>query len=51
MIRPVTLVWVGLAAIVAVSLFLVKYKVQGLDEQMATLDAEKRATQEAIHVL
>lgn len=51
MIRPVTLVWVGLAAIVAVSLFFVKYKVQGLDEQMATLDAEKRATQEAIHVL
>ena len=51
MIRPVTLVWIGLAAVVAVSLFLVKYKVQDLDEQLADLEAEKRATQEAIHVL
>ena len=38
MIRPVVLVWIGLAAVVAVSLFLVKYKVQDLDEQLATIE-------------
>ena len=51
MIRPVALVWIGLAAVVAVSLFLVKYKVQDLDEQLAKLEAKKITTQESIHVL
>jgi len=51
MIRPVTLVWIGLAAVIAISLFLVKYKVQDLDDQLAALETEKRKTQEAIHVL
>ena len=51
MIRPVAVVWIGLAAVVAVSLFLVKYKVQDLDEHLADLERDKLATQEKIHVL
>ena len=51
MIRPVVLVWIGLAAVVAVSLFLVKYKVQDLDEQLATIESDKLAAQQSIHVL
>jgi len=51
MIRPAIMMWIGLAVLGAAALFFVKFEVQTLDEQLADLTIEKRAHEEAIHVL
>ena len=51
MIRPRVILWIGLAAIVGVSLFVVKYEVQSLDEHLLGLEKEKLVTERSIHVL
>jgi cell division protein FtsL len=51
MMRPATLTWVGLAASAAVALFLVKYEVQNLNDELAALQNDVIAQHEAIHVL
>jgi cell division protein FtsL len=51
MIRPATLIWIGLVVVIAVVLFLVKYEVKSLDDELAALQQDALAQQEAIHVL
>lgn len=51
MIRPAIMMWIALAVLGAAALFFVKFEVQTLDEQLAALNTEKRAHEEAIHVL
>jgi hypothetical protein len=51
MIRQPTLVAFALCAVLGVSLFLVKYDVQSLEEQLVKIDRQAAADQEAIHVL
>ena len=51
MMRPSALVWIGMIAVLAVALFLVSYRVQRLDKELAALDRQALAHQEAIHVL
>jgi|GEM_PF-717088 hypothetical protein len=51
MIGQPTLVLSALAVTLGVSLFLVKYDVQSLEEQLAKIDRQAAADQEAIHVL
>lgn len=51
MIRPAALIWIGLVVVIAVVLFLVKYEVKSLDDELAVLQQDALAQQEAIHVL
>jgi hypothetical protein len=51
MIRPAVIVCIGVIAVLAVALFLVSYRVQRLDKELAALDRQALAHQEAIHVL
>ena len=51
MIRQPTIVALGLAAALGFSLFLVKYDVQSLEEQLVKVNRQAEADQEAIHVL
>lgn len=50
-IKRSTLMLLLMAAVVSVALFVVKYRVQGLDDQMRDLSREIVETQESIHVL
>ena len=50
-IKRATLMLILLAAAASVSLFVIKYRVQDLDDQMRSLTREIADTQENIHVL
>ena len=51
MIRRSLVLWVALAAIVSVALFVVKYEVKALEEEFTRLNREIQRNREAIHVL
>ena len=51
MMRQPTIVALGLAAALGFSLFMVKYDVQSLEEQLVKINRQETADQEAIHVL
>jgi hypothetical protein len=51
MIRPTTLLWVGLAGAVGFGLFQLKHEVQALEDEMFRLNRAIIAEQQAIHVL
>lgn len=51
MIRPGALLWIGASVIVAIALFLIVYRVKGLEKELASLNQEAVAHAEAIHVL
>lgn len=51
MIRPGALVWIGATVIVAIAMFLIVYRVKGLETELASLNQEALAHEEAIHVL
>ena len=51
MIRPGTMMWIGTAALAGVALFVVKYKVQDLNDELASLKSKIRVEQETVHVL
>ncbi len=51
MMRGMTILWTMLALMVGISLFLLKYEVQSLEERLAALDGEIRRNQESLHVL
>jgi hypothetical protein len=51
MIRPTTLLWVGLAGAVGFGLFQLKHEVQELEDEMFRLNRAVIAEQQAIHVL
>ena len=51
MIRPSTLLWVGLAGAVGFGLFQLKHEVQALEDEMFRLNRAIIAEQQAIHVL
>jgi hypothetical protein len=51
MIRPSTLLWVGLAGAVGFGLFQLKHEVQELEDEMFRLNRAVIAEQQAIHVL
>lgn len=51
MIRRSLILWVALAAIVSVALFVVKYEVKTLEEEFARLNREIQRNRDAIHVL
>lgn len=51
MIRGMTLLWGTLALIVGVALFLVKFEVQALEDDLARNNRDIRRNQEEIHIL
>lgn len=51
MIRPLTLIALGLTGVVAYGVFHLKHEVQGLEETYARLNREVEREREAIHVL
>jgi hypothetical protein len=51
MIRRSLILWVALAGIVSVALFVVKYEVKALEEEFARLNRGIQRNREAIHVL
>lgn len=51
MIRRSLILWVALATIVSVALFVVKYQVKTLEEEFARLNREIQRNRDAIHVL
>ncbi len=51
MIRRSLILWVALAAMVSVALFVVKYEVKTLEEEFARLNREIQRNRDAIHVL
>jgi hypothetical protein len=51
MIRPTTLLWMGLAGAVGFGLFQLKHEVQALEDEMFRLNRSIVAEQQAIHVL
>lgn len=51
MIRPGVLVWIGAIVLMAVTLFLITYEVQSVEKEIAALNREAVAEEEAIHVL
>ncbi|MCA1972659.1 MAG: hypothetical protein LDL44_07450, partial [Caenispirillum sp.] len=51
MIRAATLVWAVLAIAVGVGLFMLKYEVQGLEDELTRLNREIRSDRAAVHVL
>jgi hypothetical protein len=51
MIRPTTLLWMGLAGAVGFGLFQLKHQVQALEDEMFRLNRSIVAEQQAIHVL
>jgi hypothetical protein len=51
MIRPTTLLWIGLAGAVGFGLFQLKHEVQALEDEMFRLNRAVIAEQQAIHVL
>jgi hypothetical protein len=51
MIRPTTLIWMGLAGAVGFGLFQLKHEVQALEDEMFRLNRSIVAEQQAIHVL
>ncbi|MFQ5958989.1 MAG: hypothetical protein ACE5LF_06430 [Alphaproteobacteria bacterium] len=48
---PSTLLWVALIGAMAFGLFQVKYAVQRLEDELARLNRELLASEEAVHVL
>lgn len=51
MIRRSLILWVALATVVSVALFVVKYEVKTLEEEFARLSREIQRNRDAIHVL
>ncbi len=51
MIRAAAVVWSVLAIAVGVGLFMLKYEVQGLEDELSRLNREIRADRAAVHVL
>jgi cell division protein FtsL len=51
MIRPTTVLWMGLAGAVGFGLFQLKHEVQALEDEMFRLNRNIVAEQQAIHVL
>jgi hypothetical protein len=51
MIRPTTVLWMGLAGAVGFGLFQLKHEVQALEDEMFRLNRSIVAEQQAIHVL
>jgi hypothetical protein len=51
MIRRSLILWVALAALVSVALFVVKYEVRSLEQEFARLNREIQRNRDAIHVL
>lgn len=51
MMRGMTILWAALALTVGVGLFMLKYEVQSLEDQLASLNGEIRRNQSTIHVL
>jgi hypothetical protein len=51
MIRPTTVLWMGLAGVVGFGLFQLKHEVQALEDEMFRLNRNIVAEQQAIHVL
>jgi hypothetical protein len=51
MIRQPTIIAFSLCALLGIGLFLVKYDVQALEEELVKVDRDAAADQEAIHVL
>jgi hypothetical protein len=51
MIKRATLVWLLLAACAGTGLFIVKYEVQGLEDQLAAINHDVLDDLDAIHVL
>ena len=51
MIRPTTLVWIGLAGAVGFGLFQLKHEVQALEDEMFRLNRAIVGEQQSIHVL
>jgi len=51
MIRPTTLLWMGLAGAVGFGLFQLKHQVQALEDEMFRLNRAIVGEQQAIHVL
>jgi hypothetical protein len=51
MIRPATILWAALAAIVGTGLFMLKYEVQAQEQRLAGLRKDIVETQVSIHVL
>lgn len=51
MMRGMTILWAVLAVIIGIGLFLLKYEVRTLEGQLAGINRDIRANQEAIHVL
>lgn len=51
MIRGMTLLWAALAVAIGCGLFLLKYQVQSLEDELAGLQRQIRTDREQIHVL
>jgi cell division protein FtsL len=51
MMRGMTILWTVLAVIIGIGLFLLKYQVKALEGQLAQVNRDIRAQQEAIHVM
>jgi cell division protein FtsL len=51
MIRTGTVIWLGVVCVVGFTMFKVKYDVQELEDQLAKVNREIAADQDAIHVL
>ncbi len=51
MIRPGVLVWIGAIVLMAITLFFITYEVQSVEKEVAALNREAIAQEEAIHVL
>lgn len=49
--RPAALVWIGAIVVMAITLFLITYEAQTVEKEIAALNREATAQQEAIHVL
>lgn len=51
MMRGMTILWTGLAVVIGIGLFLLKYEVRSLEGHLAQVNRDIRGHQEAIHVL
>ncbi len=49
--RPAAIAWIGAIMVMAVTLFLITYQAQNVEKEVAALNREVIAEQEAIHVL
>lgn len=51
MLRPLTLAWIGLVISLAVAVFQVEFRVEGLRAELTEINRQLEEDQQAIHVL